>query len=302
MPGTPDRPLRVGLLNMMADGALRATERQFARLVGADRKSSRVDLVVFTLPELERSAPARAHVQERYATFARVRQEGLDALIITGINLGEPRLEGQVFWEPLIRVFDWAGSHVAGVLCSCLATHAVLQFHHGQRRAPLGAKLWGVFTQDVAAGHPLTRGLPPRVPVPHSRHNDVTADQMEAAGLQVLVQGGGAGAHLAAGAEMRLVVMQGHPEYDAVSLLKEYKREVEAFRTGRRDDYPPVPVGYLDPAGLALVEGFRSAVLAGDPRAGEFPEAAVREGLADGWAAWTRVFFTNWLAALRRPA
>lgn len=127
--------LKVGLLNMMADGALRATERQFARLLPGtvDRP---VAWLVFSLPELSRSSGAARYVRDHYQTFADVRQQGLDALVITGVNLSDPRLEVPPFWSPLAEVLNWAGQQVTSTLCSCLATHAVLQYRFGQVRNP----------------------------------------------------------------------------------------------------------------------------------------------------------------------
>jgi homoserine O-succinyltransferase len=294
-----NRPLKVGLLNMMADGALRATERQFRRLLGADAGQDGPRLLMFSLPELDRGAAARAHVEANYLSFEAVRQRGLDALIITGVNVSDPRLDTQPFWEPLIRVFLWAEREVPAVLCSCLATHAVLQFHFGQKRSPLPDKLWGVFRQEVTASdHPLTRHLPRWVDVPHSRHNDLAAEQFAAAGLEVLIQGGQGGVHLAASADRRLTVMQGHPEYDSISLLKEYGREVGRCLSGERGDYPPLPVNYLDREGTDLLLAGRRRFKAGQGAAGagaDFPEAEVAGHVLNRWAGPAATCFTNWL-------
>lgn len=284
---------------MMADGALRATERQFRRLLNSPSIPGPVDLEIFSLPELERTPEARKYIDENYLTFDQIRHRGLDALIITGVNLSDPRLETQAFWKPLIRVMDWSGREVVSTLCSCLATHAVLQFKCGQKRQPMGQKLWGVFPQTVAnPRHRLTRGVPPVLQVPHSRHNDVTAKQFEAAGWEILVADANAGVHLTVHEDLSLVAMQGHPEYDTVSLLKEYKREVNQFRTGVRKDYPPVPENYFAPEGLALMVSHRrqvaAAVKAG--QAGpEFPETQVQPFLINDWSEPTALIFANWL-------
>ena len=73
-------------------------------------------------------------------------------------------------------------------------------------------------------------GVNTRFDVPHSRFNAVTPQQFAEAGLNVLVESDEIGVHLAASDDgLRLVFFQGHPEYDANSLLKEYKREVLRF-------------------------------------------------------------------------
>ena len=90
-----------------------------------------------------------------------VQNKGLDALIVTGANVANPSLEQEPFWEPLMEVVDWARNHVASTLCSCLATHAVLQFRYGQRRYALpGGKRWGVFPHRVVnRSHPLVNDV-----------------------------------------------------------------------------------------------------------------------------------------------
>jgi homoserine O-succinyltransferase len=111
--------------------------------------------------------------------------------------------------------------------------------------------------------------------------------------------------HLAATPDRRSVFMQGHPEYEPVSLLKEHKREVGAFAEGRRPDYPEVPVGIVAAPGQAMLAGHRQRVLAarrggGPPPA--YPEAEVLPHLADRWRADTVRFFAAWLAPVAGPS
>lgn len=241
------RELHIGLLNMMPDAALEATERQFFRLVGQSNQIAQFYVHPFTLDPLERSAKAREHVRRFYEPFDRIREDGLDALIITGANVTGPDLAGEPFWGPLIEVVEWAWENVSSTLCSCLATHAVLQFRYGQRRRPLGPKCWGVFPHRVVERfHPLVSTVNTLFDVPHSRFNEIGRDQFDAAGLRVLVESAGVGVHLAVSPDgFRQVFFQGHPEYDTISLLKEYKREVNRFATGERPDYPPFPEHYF---------------------------------------------------------
>ena len=185
---------------------------------------------------------AQTHIDKYYEPFEKLSEEGLDALIITGANVAHPDLAQEPFWDPLIGVIDWALENVTSVLCSCLATHAVMQFHHGQKRRPLPAKRWGVFPHRVMKPrHPLVNDVNTLFDVPHSRFNDISRAQFEAAGLHVLVESEPAGVHLAVSPDgLRVVYFQGHPEYDTVSLLKEYKREVTALRRGRARGLPAV--------------------------------------------------------------
>jgi homoserine O-succinyltransferase len=294
------RELHIGLLNMMPDAALAATERQFFRLVGESNQIAQFYMHPFTLEALPRGPEAIGHIARYYETFAELKAAGLDALIITGANVTEPDLSLEPFWRPLIEVIDWAHAHVTSTLCSCLATHAVLQFRYGQKRRRLAAKRWGVYSHHVTdRRHPLVRGVNTRFDVPHSRYNEVSREQFEAAGLRVLVQNEAAGIHLAVSEDgFRLVFFQAHPEYDTISLLKEYKREVYRFAGGERDDYPPFPEHYFTPMIQALLEEYADRVRAakdnGEPLP-DMPESLITPYLDNTWHDTGEAVINNWI-------
>ena len=154
------------------------------------------------------------------------------------------------FYQPLTEVIGWASENVTSVLCSCLSTHALMKFLHRIDRRPLPRKQWGVYSHRVVAPrHPLLRGINTRFDVPHSRYNAITREQFEEAGLTILIESAEAGVHAAVSDDQfRRVYFQGHPEYDANSLLKEYKREVLRHFNGERD-LPPFPEHYISDAG-----------------------------------------------------
>lgn len=253
------RELHVGLLNMMPDAALQATERQFFRLIGESNQIVQLYVHPFTLPELQRSKETQDYIKENYETFDQIKKDGLDALIITGANISQPNLEQEPFWEPLKEVIDWAWNNVASTMCSCLATHAVMQFRYNKKRAPLpGGKLWGVYRHRVMnREHPLVRNMNTVFDVPHSRHNDISAQQFLESGMKVLVGGRESGVHIAVSPDgFRLVCMQGHPEYDMISLLKEYQREVKRYTSGERQDMPSFPAHYFKPETIKKLENY----------------------------------------------
>jgi homoserine O-succinyltransferase len=294
------RELHIGVLNMMPDAALAATERQFFRLVGESNPIAQFYMHPFTLPELPRGSQAQAHIAAYYDSFEQVRAEGLDALIITGANVSHPDLSQEPFWKPLNAVVDWAVENVTSVLCSCLATHAVMQFHHGKHRTPLPAKRWGVFPHRVLQStHPLVNDVNTRFDVPHSRFNAISREQFESAGLHVLAESDVAGVHLAvSGDGIRVVYFQGHPEYDTVSLLKEYKREVQRYAAGERDDYPPFPDHYFKPREQAILDEYRNRLDLARERGEEapvFPEALVAGRVDNTWHDTAEGIVGNWI-------
>jgi homoserine O-succinyltransferase len=152
------RELHIGLLNMMPDAALTVTEQQFMRLVGSANPIVHLWVHPFTVPGLARSPDTQAYIDAFYTPFDELREAGLDALIVSGANVTNPRLQDEPFWRPLLEVVEWAVDNVTSVLCSCLATHALVQRFYGVHRRRLLNKRWGVYGhRTVAPDHPLLR-------------------------------------------------------------------------------------------------------------------------------------------------
>jgi homoserine O-succinyltransferase len=294
------RELHIGFLNMMPDAALAATEAQFIRFVGACNQIAQIYVYPFSIPELNRGAKAETHIADHYFDFDKLREEGLDALIITGANVTNPSLDQEAFWDPLMKVVEWADENVASVLCSCLATHAVVKYNHGIDRKHMGRKKWGVYSHHIATpGHPLMRDVNTRFDAPHSRYNDISREQLEAAGLRVLVESEDAGVHLAVSPDgFRMVYFQGHPEYDAISLLKEYKREVMRYFNGEREHGPRYPENYMTAAAQEIAKTYfhraEKAVAGGEPLP-PFPDAELDPLVDNTWGDTGKAIVSNWL-------
>ncbi|HLF29860.1 MAG TPA: homoserine O-succinyltransferase [Xanthomonadales bacterium] len=294
------RELHIGFLNMMPDAALEATERQFIRLVGNCNRIAQFYVYPFSLPGLQRSAETQAFIDEFYCDFRQLKQQGLDALIITGANVANPDLRQEAFWQPLMEVVRWGETNVASILCSCLATHALLKYRHNIDRQPLPAKRWGIYSHRIVhPGHPLLRDINTRFDAPHSRYNEISRAQLEAAGLAVLAESVEGGVHMAVSPDLfRVVYFQGHPEYDANSLLKEYKREVLRFLRGELVNLPPYPQHYFSAEAAAIVDRFVNVAAAALSR-GEPPpdllEHEVEPLLDNTWGDTAKAMFNNWL-------
>jgi homoserine O-succinyltransferase/O-acetyltransferase len=294
------RELHIGLLNMMPDAALTVTEQQYMRLIGSCNRIVQMYVYPFSVPGLPRGERAQEHIDRYYTGFERLQREGLDALIISGANVTNPSLDLEPFWEPLREVITWASEHVTSVLCSCLATHALVKHLHGIDRRGLPQKRWGVYSHRVRdRGHPLTQDVNTRFDAPHSRWNDVPGTSLEAAGLRILADSEAAGVHMAASPDgFRIVYFQGHPEYDRTSLLKEYKREVGRFLAGELDEPPPYPEHHFSPQGAAIAEAYLAEAREARDRGDvipPFPEAAFDPYLDNTWGDTGRALFNNWL-------
>jgi len=299
------RELHIGFLNMMPDAALEATERQFIRLVGNCNRIAQFYVYPFTLPGLQRGPEAQSYIDQFYCDFRQLQKQGLDGLIITGANVANPALDQEAFWEPLMEVVRWSEDNVASTLCSCLATHALLKYLHDINRQPLLSKRWGVYSHRILKpDHPLLRDINTRFDAPHSRYNDISREQLENAGLTVLAESSEGGVHMAVSPDgFRVLYFQGHPEYDANSLLKEYRREVMRYLKGELADPPPVPEHYFSQDAAAIAQHFIDAAIdavsKGNPIP-PFPEAELDSVLDNTWGDTAKAIFNNWLGLIYR--
>ena len=296
------RELHIGLLNMMPDSALEITERQFMRLVGNSNQIAQFYVHVFSVPGLQRSAETQAYIDQYYTTFEQVKAEGLDALIITGANVANPSLDQEDFWQPLTEVIEWAREHVTSTICSCLSTHALMKYFYQINRVKRDTKKWGVFEHRVTQpNHPLLREINTRFDVPHSRWNAITRQQIEAAGLTVLIQSFDGDVHMAVSPDqLRMVYFQGHPEYDINSLLKEYKRDLLGYFNGRNAQ-PTYPENYFPIDARDIAERFvrqAQAALENDLELPEFPEDEFLPWLDNTWGDTAKAIFNNWLGSV----
>jgi len=294
------RELHIGLLNMMPDAALAATENQFIRLVGNCNQIAQFYVYPFSLPGLSRSSNAAEHIKKHYFTFEDLQKQGLDALIISGANVQQPSLIDEPFWEPLTKIMEWALENVASTLCSCLATHAIVKKLYGIDRVPLEEKKWGVYShQTLEKEHPLMRNINTRFDTPHSRYNEISKLQFEKAGLSVLAASEAAGTHIAVSRDQfRVVYLQGHPEYDINSLLKEYKREVIRYTQNEIKEVPPLPEHYFNQAAQNIIDTYIKNV--NECKYQEkmlplFPESALEACIDNTWGDTGKAIFNNWL-------
>ena len=289
------REMHIGLLNMMPDGALQATERQFFRLIGESNRIAQFYVHPFTLPELERSAETQAHIDTYYESYEEIKAQGLDALIITGANVSDPELSNAPFWEPLQEIIEWSWDNVASTLCSCLATHAVMEFKYNQKRQAMKKKLWGVYKHQVSERtHPLVRGVNSIFDVPHSRWNKISDRQFKEAGMRILTTSKKAGVHLATSPDgFRIVCFQGHPEYDTISLYKEYQRDLINFLDGDIKKEPPLPCNYLNKEVEKLIKAQRKSLLKG--KEWTLSDEELYNLIDNSWRDTARGIIGNWV-------
>lgn len=291
------RSMHIGLLNMMPDAALEATERQFFRLVGSNQ-ILQLKMHPFSLPSIPRGEKAAQHIKKYYNSFEEITKLGLDGLIITGANVEGEDLSTQVFFKELTQVVRWAVDNVASTLCSCLATHAVMEILYNEKRSKMAEKYWGVFHHNTTSfAHPLIKGVNSDFFVPHSRFNKIDTKQFTQNGCQILVENN-TGVHIALSPDLlKVVFFQGHPEYDTISLLKEYKREIIVFLNGD-GKYPVFPKNYLNKQAQAILLEFKDNLLDGSMQITDFPEQLLLPMISNNWTTDTKIIMNNWVGLI----
>lgn len=218
------RPLRIAVLNLMPTKV--ATETQILRLLG--NSPLQVEIVLLHPGTHAPKNTPREHLSRFYRTFAEVRGEKFDGLVITGAPVEHLPFEEVAYWKELQDIMDWSVRNVYSTLYICWGAQAGLYHFYGVPKRPLREKLFGVFPHTVNRGHVrLLRGFDDVFFVPHSRHTEVRKeDVLKARELEILVESEMAGVYIAASRDGRKVFVTGHSEYDPLTLKAEYDRDV----------------------------------------------------------------------------
>jgi homoserine O-succinyltransferase len=294
-------PLVIGLVNNMPDAALQTTEQQFSELLGAAGEEYDIRLRLFSFPELIRSEAGRAYVADHYEPIDALCNGEVDGLIVTGAEPRTASLPDEVYWQSLTRLVDWASETATPTVWSCLAAHAAVLHLDGIERQRLGEKISGVFRCAKTGDSPLVTGLPSSWRIPHSRLNTLDPAQLRAAGYEIVSSSDDAGADTFILRRRALFVFyQGHPEYDAGALFREYRRDVGRFLAGTMDRYPEMPRGYFDDETTRSLMAFRARALHERTRdlLDEFPGVSARERPPRVWRDAAARLYGNWLAAV----
>ena len=258
-----------------------------------------VFLKLYSLTGIPRGERGQTHLNSFYFGLDDLWNRRFDCVIMTGTEPRQSNLREEPYWTVLANMLDWAESHTHSTILSCLAAHAGVLHSDGISRHPLSDKQFGVFDFSRVSPHPLTNGTGERVRFPHSRWNEVKADDLIASGYTILTQSveGGVDSFVKQKKQSLFLHFQGHPEYVAQTLLKEYRRDIRRFLKNERETYPSMPNNYFDAAATERLADFRDAALS-DRREGRmesFPEAALVDSLENTWHPSAVSIYRNWL-------
>jgi homoserine O-succinyltransferase len=299
-PRTPlaeEKPIRIGLINNMSDGAIARTEYHFTHLL-QQAADVPVEVTYYSLPAIHRSGKIREHMAASYQPIDALRDNPPDAFVVTGAEPRERSLQQEQYWSSLTSLIDWIDQLGVPAMFSCLAAHAAVLHLDGVSRATLDNKCFGVFEHEAAQEHPLMDGAGGHMWLPHTRWNQVNEAELIQAGYQILSRSEDVGVGFFARERRSLwLFCQGHPEYEGPDLLREYRRDVGRFLSGQRATYPELPRSYFRETEVQTLLAFRLQAMAqGDVSIMDlFPQIEQGAPTWDAWRPAAVTVFGNWL-------
>lgn len=232
------RPLQILILNLMP--VKEDTETQLLRALS--NTPLQVDCTFLMLSSYTAKTTSASHLNQFYVTFEQIRKKRFDGMIITGAPVEQMEFEEVAYWEELKTIMEWSKTHVHSTFHICWGAQAGLYYHYGIPKYPREKKLSGVYQHKVLHHKvPLVRSMDDYVMVPHSRNTEVRRSDIEQhPELQILAESDEAGVLLVLKRDGSQIFVQGHPEYDRMTLNNEYHRDL------RKGLDPELPYNYYE--------------------------------------------------------
>ena len=219
------RPIDIAILNLMP--LKEDTELQLLRSLS--NTPLQVDVTFLTVSSHESKNTSQSHLNKFYLTFEDNKYRTFDGLIITGAPVEQMPYEEVDYWDEVCKIMEWTKTNVTSTLHLCWGAQAGLYYHYGIPKHDLAQKKFGIYRHHVMNRKvPLVRGFDDYFYAPHSRHTEVLKEDIEKVPeLTVLAESEEAGVFLVSDPEGKKIFVMGHPEYDRLTLDKEYKRDKE---------------------------------------------------------------------------
>jgi len=256
------RPLNIIILNLMPEKE--RTELQLLRLLG--NTPLQVNISFLHTATHESKNVSKTHLDAFYKTFDEVKDRRYDGMIVTGAPVEHLPFEDVNYWEELKAIMDWSKTNVTSVLHICWGAQAALYHHYGIGKEGLPMKCSGVYEHKINEPKlKLVRGFDDIFRAPHSRYTTVNKEEIEQhPDLFLVSHSDEAGVFLIMSKDEKHIMITGHFEYDADTLLEEYERD------SAKGLNPCVPKHYL-------------------------PNDDINEQPLNSWRSHTHLLFSNWL-------
>jgi len=218
------RPLKIIILNLMPIKI--TTETDLLRLLSNSPLQIEIDFMKIKGHQ-PKNTPIE-HMQLFYRDFDELKNRKYDGMIITGAPVEHLPFEDVTYWNEMKEILDWAQHHVTASLFICWAAQAGLYHYYGIPKYPLPKKMFGVFEHTASDNKlPIFRGFDDVFYIPHSRHTDVKAEDINKNPLlEIIASSDEAGVTMVKARNGRQLFITGHAEYSRNTLDSEYKRDL----------------------------------------------------------------------------
>lgn len=219
------RPLKIIILNLMPLKI--TTETDLLRLLSNSPLQIEIDFMKIK-GHTPKNTPL-SHMSAFYRNFDELNDKKYDGMIITGAPVELLPFEEVTYWDEMKQILDWAEHHVTSTLFICWAAQAGMYHYYGVPKYPLPAKKFGVFKHThVDENLPIFRGFDDVFSIPHSRHTEVRASDIEKIeGLKIISSSDEAGVSIVKAKNGRQLFITGHAEYSRHTLDGEYHRDLK---------------------------------------------------------------------------
>jgi homoserine O-succinyltransferase len=231
------RPLRILLLNLMPKKI--ETEIHILRMLSNSPLQVHIELM--RIDDRPSKHTPIEHMEEFYKSFAEIRDEKFDGMIITGAPLGQVPFNDVVFWDHMKEIMDWTKTNVTSTMFLCWAVQAAMFHFYDIEKRVLPKKISGVYPHYLVKPlSPIVRGFDDTFDSPHSRYAEVPSNEINKVdALEIVAESKIAGAYIIARKDGRQLFVTGHSEYEPLCLKGEYERDLE---TGLN---PEIPENYF---------------------------------------------------------
>ena len=179
----------------------------------------------FLYMESHRSKTTRAeHMETFYKTFPEVKDEYFDGMIITGAPVEHLPFEEVDYWEEFSQVLEWSKTHVYSTLHICWGAQAGLYLRYGVENTRWTVSYRFIYPQDtLKEGHLLFRGFDDSYVSPHSRHTEISKEEvLNKTNLEILSEGPQVGVSILASRDLREIYSLGIWSMTVIPWQKEY--------------------------------------------------------------------------------
>jgi homoserine O-succinyltransferase/O-acetyltransferase len=255
--------IEIGLVYNLPVSAFPATERRYRHLL--DKAAGKIPfrLRFFSLSSTDSLPGAARCFRNIGADLRDFSCLNIDGLIVTGAEPRATSLPKESYWGALTELVDWAEANTHSTIWSCLAAHAAVLHLDGIERRRLAQKCSGMYNCSKVIDSWLTDGLRSSLKVSHSRLHELSESALRDRGYQVLTKSRDAGVDIFAKRQRsQFFFFQGHPEYDSLSLQREYLRDIGRYLAGGQEFYPNIPERYFNSATTLALGEFRAWALA----------------------------------------